>query len=771
MWRLKTISANNICAFREMSYSLLQGHTTLIFGANLDNDSQGSNGSGKSALIEACAIALTGESLRKVNTEEIINDACDSASIVCELLNDSTNEVLVINRLLSRNATQSITLFLNGESIVQPSVAEYNRYILNTLGIYKEDIFSNYILSKHKYTSFLNASDRIKKELINRFSNGNLVDESITCLKTDKAEVQERMFDAEKRVARCEGRVSTITEQIDSIKANEDAKERRKAELIEAHQEAIARLRGKIRQANNDIQESNDRLDSYDEVGDILEELEGSTTNIEDCYTQIIDLYAKRNISGKAIRNYIELSSKLSNKLRESEQKLNDFQLNVESYEVDLAEAAKMYGELSGEYENLQAANTPKTKQLELELKARNKELGELAEKRMSLSEASQKLQQKIAQTNVILSGAIECPACAHKFILNSQYTYEEQTKRLETLQKSLKKANREEVKNNQQIEEAQTLIKEGRQQIAELERVVDELGAKMRSASQLVNKLQMGLDKANSSFNIEKNTVNRLYSQIVALRKNLFDEAFDLLDACMRQEESQINQLEVQVKTYEGNIASYQEAVKELKNTSVSNSIDELESQKTQYEKELNIRRSELEAINSELNELTLQEARFIDFKTHLANSKIEALGKLTNEYLEKIGSDIRIVFSGYTVLKSGKIRDKISISLLRDGIDCGSFAKFSAGEQCRVNLASILALHKLTNANCDDEKGLDLLILDEILDATDEAGLANMFEALNSLQITSMVVSHGQIAESYPYRLTVTKQNGISTINECNL
>lgn len=129
-------------------------------------------------------------------------------------------------------------------------------------------------------------------------------------------------------------------------------------------------------------------------------------------------------------------------------------------------------------------------------------------------------------------------------------------------------------------------------------------------------------------------------------------------------------------------------------------------------------------------------------------------------------IGSDIRVSLSGFTMLKSGKVRDKISVSLLRDGVDCGSFEKFSKGEQTRVELASILALHKLTNVNCEEGKGLNLLIFDEILDATDEQGLTNVFNALNETHITSLVVSHGNIAENYPNRLVVNKRNGVSFI-----
>ena len=51
MWTLRQVYAKNLCAFKQLDYTLLQKHTTLIFGNNMDNDSQGSNGSGKSAML------------------------------------------------------------------------------------------------------------------------------------------------------------------------------------------------------------------------------------------------------------------------------------------------------------------------------------------------------------------------------------------------------------------------------------------------------------------------------------------------------------------------------------------------------------------------------------------------------------------------------------------------------------------------------------------------------------------------------------------------
>jgi len=81
-------------------------------------------------------------------------------------------------------------------------------------------------------------------------------------------------------------------------------------------------------------------------------------------------------------------------------------------------------------------------------------------------------------------------------------------------------------------------------------------------------------------------------------------------------------------------------------------------------------------------------------------------------------------------------------------------------------VHLATILAMQRLVNGGCEADKGLDLLVLDEILDAMDESGLASTFGALNRLGITSLVVSHGNVAEGYEHKLVIVKEHGESRI-----
>ena len=219
MWKLIEIYAKNLCAFKELDYRLEQGHTTLVFGNNLDNDSQVSNGSGKSALIEAIAIGLTGETLRKIKMDEIINDAENSAEVQLRLYNESTGKYFSVSRVISRKIPQAIGVEFtdqNGETeiVKQSSVADYNKFVLETIGLTKDDIFSNFILSKHKYSSFLSSSDREKKDIINRFSNGIIVDESIEKLHEDMIPIQQELRDAEAKVNTCTGSVNASEEAI-----------------------------------------------------------------------------------------------------------------------------------------------------------------------------------------------------------------------------------------------------------------------------------------------------------------------------------------------------------------------------------------------------------------------------------------------------------------------------------------------------------------------------------------------------------------------------
>lgn len=769
MWYLQKIKAANICAFEELEYKLEQGKTTLVFGNNMDDDSQNSNGSGKSALIEAIAIAITGETLRNVNMDEIINDAHDTASVTAWIVNDYEPMVLKVERTFSRKKGQEVVITTDSpvygeETIVKATVNDYNKYVLDMLGVSKDDVFSNYILTARKYRSFLSSSDREKKEIINRFSNGVIVDESIEALHGDMEPIQKSQLEAEKKVSECNGRVSALASEIERAIEESANRSANKKARIDSWNESIAKKRAEIREANEQINNANEKLDVLDKLDEQLQKIEKKEKDTRLAYDTIKKLCEESGVQFDY--DYVSEYNRLQSQLKKSNEHLEDCKAKKKEAELKLESASKLLEKLKSTYEKDIKSVSDEESEIKEKIDALASKALKLKKEYNELNEQRSSIVNKIASLEKQLAGVIKCPKCKHEFTLANDIDVHETRQKLSDEQEKEREIENKITLNQ---ESYNTCVADGRN-AREQE---TEISKERANIENTYNKAQSNVHKAGSVLSDIQHEYEKIEYDISAIQRNIdaqkkqmFDEAFDTIDNLYKKAEADIKGMELSISNCEGAIKSYQESIKEIENASETDVISSLKDSKGKYERQLKEAMDNLNDVNSKLNELKVQEATFIEFKTYLANTKINAISQITNDFLATIGSDIRVSLSGFTMLKSGKVRDKISVSLLRDGVDCGSFEKFSKGEQTRVELASILALHKLTNVNCDEGKGLDILIFDEILDATDEQGLTNVFNALNETHITSLVVSHGNIAENYPNRLVVNKRNGVSFI-----
>lgn len=775
MWKLGNIHAENLCAFKELDYTLEQGVTTLVFGNNLDNDSQKSNGSGKSALIETIAIGIGGTPLRKIKNEEIINDAADECFIRLEFLNDSSTEVFVIERKISRKSASVVKCSIirdekpiETDEAVRSSVSEYDKYILEKLGINKDELYNNFVLSKHKFQDFLSCSDKEKKEIINRFSNGILVDKAIEKLEEDMVPLQNELNEANLNVANIDGRVSMLQEQIE---AEENAKEERsktKLQKIEEKESLIVSKRAEIRKYNEDIDSINAALDHLDNVDGNLQTIEENDKIApNEAVERIAALFKEASISG--LSDWKQNIAEKEQSILSLEKKLEENDASVSVVESQLNGLKEDYDTLSEDYKKFSSKYPGRLKEYDDTIALQQREIVSLTESVRQNTRDKRSLNIAIEELKTKLAGTIKCPKCSHEFLLsNKDFNVEEAEKELAL--------------NKQKVSDLDSHIKGQNDSLAEYENQIDKVKSlksklreenmnweeKLSSVQSSINRLKSKINDLNLFQKTTSDKIAMIQGDLNNIRKKIFDEAFNLLDDEINKKERAIKQLKETISTTEGSIDTLQQTIKELKEASDNEIIESLRLRLKEFLKKSVDAVSEKSKIEVKLNALKEQGQRFVEFKTYLANTKIEALSKITNEFLESIGSDLRIKFSGYTILKTGKLRDKISISIIRDGIDSGSFGKLSEGEKARVNLANILAMHKLINVNCDGDKGLDLLVLDEILEAVDENGLANMFSAINHIGVTALVVSHGNVAENYPYKLIINKQNGESYIDE---
>lgn len=755
----------------ELQYSPKIGEATLIFGNNLDSDSQNSNGSGKSALIEALSIALTGEPLRKVNTDEIINDTKDTAVVALELFNTTLNEQMSIKRAFSRKGPQLIQVCrqtgpydCDVEEIQQATVADYNKYILDQLGLTKDDIFANFILTARKYKSFLSSSDREKKEIINRFSNGIIVDESIEKLREDMVPVQKELGLADRAVAAYTGRVEALANEIEKA-INESAERKASTEArIQNWKDCIADKRSTIRLNNEAIQDLEDYLDRLGVLDTEMQNWEEEGHSINELLQPINEHLKAHNLS--LTTDFAQEIETLNGRLQEAQMAAKQVSDEVEQMRADLIDAEAKYAGASQQLHAQKHENDIDREKCAERLEKLAAAVKRIQNKNVRLTESQRIKNREKTNLENQLAGVIQCPKCQHEFTLGAKLDIAAARANLSSVLTELDQLTKD-INNNDK--EYSKTVADGRNE-REIETALDSQRRKIAADIAAQDEAIEQARQKCARYERKIETTNALLSDLLdkqsRIRKRLFDEVFEVIDDAFKSTESQIKMFEDGIETANGAIESYEKAIEDARNTSEENILSSLKASKDAHQKDLNDAVAKKNEIEGHLNELTAQEATFVEFKTYLANSKINAIAQITNEFLETIGSDIRVALSGYTILKSGKVRDKISVSLLRDGVDCGSFEKFSAGERVRVELASILSMNQLMNMNCEEGKGLDLLVADEVLDSADEQGLASVFKALNKTQITSLVVSHGQVHEGYPNRITVVKQNGVSSI-----
>ena len=771
MWFPVRIWGENIFSFSKIDYDVKRGVTTTIVGVNKDDNSQGGNGSGKSALIEVIAIATTSLPLRKVNIDEVISDSAQDAIVGIEYKQTGTNLRLVVERSFSRkDASKATASIYDGKELKETSttgIDACNDFIVNALGISRDEIFSNFILSKYKYKNFLSVSDNDKKAIINRFSNGILVDQAIEALNSGKEEVVAKFRDAEisfhSAKAKCEAIESQIAEneslREDKIAKNKDQIEEKKFSLIE--QRRLAReTKSQLKNSETDIKYKNNLLVELDDLDNNTSELSAKET------VAAIELFWKDKL-GKETTEYSEMIESMYSEFESSCDEIVSIEAELSELENDSKASDEKIAKFDKDYRELIKQRDVKSDEIKGIINQSNKSILEISNLCNEARNEIAALNKRSREIQNILSGVITCPKCSHKFLLDDNADIDGITveKKLNFENVAIKSDEIVKLEANADVERG--AIKSLRQQEASLMDIGKDVAALGRNEAEKQNKILSSISKLKKSLSIISSTRDAFENKISKFVTDAFDETEDEIAQMIKVAEKNKMAIEKDLNSIEMRIEQIEFAIEALEKFDPDSTLPELKKRLEQYNIEMSAFDKRMIQIQAEIDKFTMQENVFNEFKTHLANSKIDALSEVTNSFLDLIGSDLRVEFQGFKLLKSGKIRDKITVQLLRNGIEVGSFGKLSVGESARINLACILAMNKLINVNCDDNKGLDLLVLDEILEGIDEAGLVSVLSALNSIGITAIVVSQLAVAESNDNVLIVTKENGESRID----
>lgn len=226
MYEPQNLIIKNFGPIGSLSYNF-SNKVILLTGENLTDEGQDSNGSGKSYLLEAINYAATGSSFRKITDSELVKEGELEGYVYFQLYNKPLQRTLIVERNIYSGAKSSkLKVVIKDPKVPEElweqkkitSINEGNKFILEELGLSREDILNYFMISKEKYVSFFSSSDNDKKELIGRFSKANLVDELIPKVEADKAKKTAEVVKIEKEILSLEAKVEVLREEEDPEK-------------------------------------------------------------------------------------------------------------------------------------------------------------------------------------------------------------------------------------------------------------------------------------------------------------------------------------------------------------------------------------------------------------------------------------------------------------------------------------------------------------------------------------------------------------------------
>jgi len=339
------LRAKNFQSFKELYYEYRNGIPVLILGENLTDDDQESNGSGKSVLMSGPEYCILHTMSKKVNDKDLVYwwDGSDTGEIELSIHCPLRKETLLIERKISIKNGGSSQLSINGivkYAFVDKMVGEIDKFIIEWIGISKEDLQNYFIISKFRYISFFNASNTSLNQLIGRFSNTSIIsgiDKDIL-LESEKIE-SDRLVLTEKK--------NRFYGMIDVYKSNLETEQKiDKEKLIEERLDAIDNeiiTEGeKTLSAQTQIGIENDKIVSYkEELTTQLEKVNQANSqlrSINEKESKFDKLYSKVDLEMDSVKKSRESVLEKSNELSKNK---NELWLTIQEIERNIKGSVK----------------------------------------------------------------------------------------------------------------------------------------------------------------------------------------------------------------------------------------------------------------------------------------------------------------------------------------------------------------------------------------------------------------------------------------------
>lgn len=383
--KLKELNCKNFGTFKSLNYNF-KDEATLIQGENLSDDSQESNGSGKSFIQAAIEYALFKTTSRKVNDVELINYEEDEAEVTLSIECPMRKETFKINRVIRKKGSSILNLTINDEPVNFATVNDGNKLIIEWIGISAEDLQNYYIINKERFRSIFSSSNREKVEIIGRFSRASLINGVDKLITEDIDKENAKLSELLKNEVSLESRITVLGEQLQKELDRDVEKEK-----------------------EDEIKAINSKID------DIISDSYKLKSKIDKIESNLPDYLEEKKLIEKSINEYLDFLNKLideSPDFSEEYDKIDkeslDYRLSKEQLSKKENELRKTLREVLSDISSIEknikgSVRCPKCRH-EFNIGNPNLDIEEERKELESFTELSNKINSKLSEFTIIFA-------------------------------------------------------------------------------------------------------------------------------------------------------------------------------------------------------------------------------------------------------------------------------------------------------------------------------------------------------------------------------
>ena len=689
----------------------------------------GTNGSGKSTIIDAVFFGLFGKPFRDIKKGQLINSINKKNCIVEIEFNIGKRDYKVV-----RGIKPNVFEIYEDEQLVDQVAAakDYQQYLEeNILKLNAKSFSQIAIISKASYVPFMNLPTPMKREIVEDILDIKIFSRMNVFVKEEFSENKKNVESVNNQITMASKTVSLQKSYIDSL--DDDRKKN-----IETKEEKVSELSKKVK-VNKDKKE---------ELKKTLEDLNNNILN-------------PKKTKLEELRNFNEYNKKLFTDADKKIKIIENNKPHIELLEREIEEKKEHIVKLKTENESL-SSNLPDENEIRKHKEKKEKLLG-------LRKNAEFKIETLLTEKDWF-SDTESCPTC--KQDITDEYRNKMVTERESTINDLKGKIDEMKVL----IEKSDTFITENRTKLKDIQ---EKLSINSKNLNNLNNDITNSfkmikvyeeqilsskpneddtLEESIRKLNIEKDIieydVNNSAKQIDLIK----EEITSLLKSEINTLESQISDLSVEINGDSKFILNLTEQIEESKKEKDINSKDELKKLK-KLEDELEVYKTNMDMLEekNKCYNACLSILKDDGIKTVIIKKYLPLLNKLINDYLENM--EMFVTF---------QIDETFTEKIISRDKEDFTYNSFSEGEKARLDQAILFALREISTIKLSSST--NLLFLDEVFDGSlDKNGSYKFNKFLNTLKSSTIVISHNEfMVDRFDNVLQAKKINNYSVIEQ---